>query len=93
MRLDPQPVPDLSHIRTQVEQIWRDILGMRTGQEDHTFFDLRGQSISAVRIVARIEDELGIAVDVGSLFEDPDLATFTRVVLGTAGGPVEPDEE
>jgi hypothetical protein len=31
--------------------------------------------------VARIEDELGVAVDVGLLFDDPDLATFTRAVV------------
>jgi hypothetical protein len=49
-----------------------------------TFFQLQGQSISAVRIAARIEDELGIEIDVAVLFEDPDLASFTRAVLDTA---------
>lgn len=68
----------------QVEQIWRDVLGMPEGRQDATFFELQGQSISAVRIVTRIEDELGIAVDVGLLFEDPDLGTFTREVVAKA---------
>jgi acyl carrier protein len=57
---------------------------MPAGGEDLTFFDLQGQSISAVRIAARIEDELGIVVDVGLLFEDPDLTAFTRAVLAAA---------
>jgi acyl carrier protein len=67
-----------------VEEIWRDVLGMPEGRQDATFFELQGQSISAVRIVTRIEDELGVAVDVGLLFEDPDLTTFTREVLEKA---------
>jgi hypothetical protein len=68
-----------SAVEKHVESIWRDVLG-HDGRPGATFFDLQGQSISAVRIVTRIEDELGIAVDVGILFEDPDLATFTRAV-------------
>jgi hypothetical protein len=44
---------------------------------------LQGQSISAVRIVARVEDELNIAVDIGILFDDPDLTAFTRAVVAT----------
>jgi len=68
-------------VEKHVEEIWRSVLDMPEGRKDLTFFDLQGQSISAVRIVARVEDELGVAVDVGVLFEDPDLTTFTRTVL------------
>jgi acyl carrier protein len=68
----------------QVEEIWRDVLGMPDGRHDATFFELQGQSISAVRIVTRIEDELGVSVDVGLLFEDPDLKTFAREVVARA---------
>jgi len=64
-----------------VTEIWRTVLNMPEGGESMTFFDLQGQSISAVRITARVEDELGAVVDVGVLFEDPDLHTFTQTVL------------
>lgn len=80
-----------SAVEKHVEGIWRDILGMPEGRPDATFFELQGQSISAVRIVGRIEDELGIAMDVGILFEDPDLPTFSRAVLATAGSAVDAD--
>ena len=73
--------PGQSTVEKDVGAIWRDVLNMPEGRQDLTFFELQGQSISAVRIVARIEDELGIVVDVGILFEDPDLATFTRAVV------------
>lgn len=67
-----------------VEQIWRDVLGVAAGQPNASFFELQGQSISAVRIVARIEDELGILVDIGELFEDPDLESFVSSVVARA---------
>lgn len=78
--------PSRSDIEMRVKEIWQEVLGMPDGRTDATFFDLQGQSIAAVRLVGRIEDELGIAVDVGVLFEDPDLATFTREVLASARG-------
>ncbi|TDD33895.1 phosphopantetheine-binding protein [Actinomadura sp. KC06] len=71
-------------ISEKVAEIWRDVLGAPDGDSSATFFELKGQSISAVRIAARIEDELGIEVDVGLLFEDPDLDSFTHEVLSAA---------
>ncbi|MEU7874998.1 phosphopantetheine-binding protein [Dactylosporangium sp. NPDC049140] len=78
--------PDV--IAKRVEEIWKDVLDMPEGRRDLTFFDLQGQSISAVRITARVEDELGVPVDVGILFEDPDLDRFTSAVLAAATTPV-----
>lgn len=71
----------LRAISQKVEQIWREVLDVAEGQEDATFFELEGQSISAVRIAARVEDEIGVQVDIGDLFEDPDLATFVHDVV------------
>lgn len=73
--LDPAVVQD------QIAAIWQDVLRMPAGRRDATFFELQGQSVSAVRIAARIEDELGIVIDVGILFEDPDLDTFVSKVM------------
>ncbi|HEY3610408.1 MAG TPA: phosphopantetheine-binding protein [Pseudonocardiaceae bacterium] len=80
---------DRAEIERRVTEIWRDVLGARPGQDDATFFELSGQSIAAVRITARVEDELGVLVDVGELFEDPDLPGFVAIVLANA----EPDGE
>lgn len=74
-------MPTPSPVEAQVERIWRDVLGAPQDRPDLTFFQLQGQSISAVRIATRISDELGISVDVGILFEDPDLSAFTRALI------------
>ena len=75
---------DPAAVSRRVTEIWDDVLDVRPGRGGATFFELQGQSISAVRIVARISDELGIEVDMGSLFEDPDVDTFVREVVATA---------
>ncbi|MFV2104025.1 phosphopantetheine-binding protein [Micromonospora sp. LOL_024] len=78
---------DTPELRRRIGAIWRDVLGVRDDAlTDATFLDLQGQSISAVRIAGRIEEELGVEVDAAVLFEDPNLATFVDlVVAGTRG--------
>jgi acyl carrier protein len=72
---------DESTIKQRTEQIWKEVLNVGPGNERSTFFELNGQSITAVQIVTRIEEELGVWVDVGDLFEDPDLETFVKGVV------------
>lgn len=81
----------ISDVARKVEQIWSDVLGVPTISGNTTFFELGGQSISAVRIVARIEDELGVLVDMGDLFEDPDLSSFVRQVVAAVAAKTTPD--
>ncbi|WP_410589808.1 phosphopantetheine-binding protein [Amycolatopsis sp. lyj-23] len=74
-----------SNIAQKIEEIWRAVLTVPAGQEDATFFELGGESISAVRIASRIEEELDIWIDVGDLFEDdPNLATLIRSATAKA---------
>jgi acyl carrier protein len=70
----------------KAEEIWRTELAMPEGRADLTFFELSGQSIAAVRIAARLEEELGVVVDIGDLFEDPDMDGFVRHVVGKLEG-------
>jgi peptidyl carrier protein len=84
MTNDGDRTADRDGIVRRVTTIWRDVLGAGAEREDATFFDLSGQSITATIIIARIEDELGIALDIGELFEDPDLPEFVAKVLAAA---------
>lgn len=72
----------------RVEEIWLDILPETRSARDATFFELGGQSVSAIRIVTDLEEQLDIEVDVAELFEDPTLDAFIDTVLDQAGyGP------
>jgi acyl carrier protein len=75
-----------STIAQKVEEIWHGVLTVPSGQEDATFFELGGESIAAVRLTSRIEEELDILIDVGDIFEDdPNLATLIQTVIAAAG--------
>ncbi|RSN18186.1 phosphopantetheine-binding protein [Streptomyces sp. WAC 05977] len=65
----------------RIEAIWKDVLDVQDIRQEDTFFELGGQSVTAVFVVERIEAEFGVSLDIGDLFEDPDLATFTQDVL------------
>jgi len=75
----------MSNIEQTVTRIWRDVLTVPDGQEDASFFELGGESISAVRLVSRIEEELDVWIDVGDIFEDdPNLAALISTVIAAA---------
>ncbi len=84
MTFGSAPGLDRDEIVRRVTEIWRDVLGAQPGQDEATFFELSGQSIAAVRITARVEDEVDVEIDIGELFEDPDLPTFVALVLAKA---------
>jgi long-subunit acyl-CoA synthetase (AMP-forming) len=89
------PVPDQSSVATrefeppqgEVEQtlarIWEDLLGVeRVGRQDD-FFDLGGHSLLAVRLLARMQTDLNVRIDISALFKNPQLAAFAKQVLIT----------
>ncbi|HET6711235.1 condensation domain-containing protein [Amycolatopsis sp.] len=62
--------------------IWAEVLGRPAGGIDGSadFFDLGGRSLDVVRLVARIEQQLGAKVPVLTVFRNPGLAGLARVV-------------
>lgn len=72
----------VASIAEQVATIWKDVLdGAGSAGPDASFFELSGDSIAAVRLVGLIEDELGVEIEVGDIFEDdPTLADLIRTV-------------
>ncbi|MEV0407193.1 phosphopantetheine-binding protein [Actinoallomurus sp. NPDC050550] len=73
---------------TRIAAIWREALDVPEGAEHATFFELGGHSITALVITAWLEGELGVtSVGVDELFDDPDLETFTRLVVASLEPP------
>ncbi|MCW2877907.1 MAG: hypothetical protein JWQ95_2007 [Sphaerisporangium sp.] len=73
-------------------EIWKDVLGVSPDEADATFSELGGRGMSALRIVARIQSELGISVEVGDVFRHARLDAFVRHVTAKARGLSSPDE-
>ena len=65
-------------LELQIVTIWQDLLGLsRVGIHDH-FFDLGGDSLSAIRFVAQFGKCTGLPLDVRCLFESPTPAGLSE---------------
>jgi len=78
-------VPPRTPLEERLAGIWREVLGVeRVGLHDD-FFDLGGQSILAMRLVARVRDEMGGDVAVAKLLQAPTLGEMAAALAGGTG--------
>jgi amino acid adenylation domain-containing protein len=70
-----------------VAEAWGEVLEMPRVSVDANFFDLGGHSVLAVRAVARLRKELGVAVSLRQLFQAPSVEALAREIETLPGGP------
>lgn len=71
----------------QVSRLWHAVLGAAPASPAADFFESGGQSLSALRLLTRIEAETGAAIAIPAFFEDPTpggLACRIDAQCGTA---------
>jgi amino acid adenylation domain-containing protein len=72
-------------------EIWAEVLRVeRVGRRDD-FFDLGGHSLSAVRVVSRVRQELGVEVGLRELFARPVLKDFAEEILDAQLAQFDPE--
>ncbi|MFC6335254.1 amino acid adenylation domain-containing protein, partial [Pseudomonas karstica] len=80
----------IGEIETLLAQVWADVLQVeRVGRQDH-FFELGGHSLLAMRMVSQVRQRLGVDLQLGDLFANPELAAVAQV-LALAGRSTLPD--
>ncbi|WP_175411366.1 non-ribosomal peptide synthetase [Streptomyces sp. TRM64462] len=85
---DGVPLPPLTEA---VRRVWAEVLGIDEVSPYDDFFGLGGQSLAAVRAVARLRAELAVPVDVPSVFAHPTPAGLAAA-LGSREGTQAADE-
>lgn len=70
----------MSDPAAHVLQIAKQVLDVDSFDPKSNFFELGGDSLTAVNFVRLIEEELSIEIPLVEFFEAPDLATFAEFV-------------
>ncbi len=65
--------------------VYAEVLGLESVEGDGEFFALGGHSLLAVRLLARIEERLGVALALSELFHEPTLRRLAARIDGQPG--------
>jgi amino acid adenylation domain-containing protein len=74
------PVAPEDELEEHLARIWRDVLAIPSVGVEDDFFELGGHSMTALRMMARIDDELGVGLTLGTLFEAPTIRRLADVL-------------
>ncbi|HEY0512849.1 MAG TPA: amino acid adenylation domain-containing protein [Thermoanaerobaculia bacterium] len=64
----------------RIAVVWQELLGIETVGVHDNFFDLGGNSLMAIRVIARLKSELGVDVSEVTIFEAPTVAALARLL-------------
>jgi len=67
-------------------EIWSDLLGIERIGADDDFLELGGDSLLAIRLLARLRDRLHVDLTVADLFERPTVQLLAIQIEAAAGG-------
>lgn len=80
LNLSQEHIAPGTPLQIEIARIWTEVLGCeRVGLKDN-FFHAGGDSLKAIRAVARISDALGMDVSLSLLFDAPDLESFAAAI-------------
>jgi len=64
----------------RLRNLWVETLGVSDIADDDDFFDIGGNSLSAVELVSRIREQFGVELNVGVLFDAPTVAHLATMI-------------
>ena len=75
-------------LETELAALWSELLRKGTVERDADFFQLGGDSILAIRLLARVHDTFGVELPMLSLFEEASTVAGMAREIGEAQGTV-----
>ena len=76
--------PDKSVGVETIRELWASVLRVDTLSGSSNFFELGGDSLAAMNLVSEISRRWGRTVELGVLFENPQLDAFVAAVNGVS---------
>jgi acyl carrier protein len=74
-----------SDVRNRLAKLWHNVLGIYPDDDEADFFELGGNSLSAVELVSAIQAEFGIRPSIVALFDSPSLRALADLVAQNNG--------
>lgn len=85
-------VPPSTRLETELAAIWAEVLSLdRIGVADD-FFDLGGNSLLAMQVISRINDNFRVEIPLSLLFEAPTVAKLAAQIAATQAQKILPEE-
>nr|APD72039.1 non-ribosomal peptide synthetase 5 [Streptomyces sp.] len=84
-RIRRRSTPPATPLEQQLALLWADALGHPRIGRDDSFFDLGGNSLRATRLLALVEDRVGVRLGTQELFEHPTVAEMAAMVADRSG--------
>ncbi|MDQ6675547.1 MAG: SDR family oxidoreductase, partial [Chloroflexota bacterium] len=81
--------PASSDVERQIAGVWRDALGIDPIGIYDNFFDLGGNSLVALQVIARLKTQLNVPIPVVALFDAPTVSALARYLQPEATAPVD----
>ncbi len=80
---DARPAQPLSHdLERRIARIWTDLIGVKHVGVHDDFFELGGDSLKAMHLLARIERDLGKRLAHAAFISEPSIAATVRALRG-----------
>jgi acyl carrier protein len=76
-----EPMTSVTGTEQLVAEMWRDLLGVEQVGQDNNFFDLGGTSLTAIKLLQRVEKTFGADVlSPDTLYGDPRLTAVATAI-------------
>ncbi|MBT2365567.1 SDR family oxidoreductase [Streptomyces sp. ISL-10] len=85
---DTAPAPAVTtagDATTEVSRLYAEALGLPSVQASDDFFDIGGDSLTAVQLISRLQDRFGVAMSVADLFDAPAPTALGALISARAG--------
>ena len=79
-------------VESTIASIWSELLGVPDIAADDDFFNLRGDSLLAAQVMARIQSELAVKLPLSAIFDAPTVAGLAQRARSLQDAPTELSE-